>query len=377
MTHPITVADDPRRLPADAGGAPSRASLKELIDGWVTPPDQAGSLVRPRLLEILDDALRHRLTLICAAPGAGKTVLLAQWAASLSAVPGRTQVAWLTLGPECHSPSVLALALEVALRRAGALIEPLTDKEQSSLTPEAVLARLTVSPFAEPTLLILDGLEQLGALSQALLAYLVEQAPPQLQLVLATRGEALTLPALCWQRPHLELGDEDLRWSRAEAHAWLNGALRLGLSQAEVSALVERTAGWSAGLRLAALGLRARSQGREVELLGGAHRRLVATLAGGVGAAPAAAGRVASPHGLQPPRHGPDGPLALEALSDRERQIVALIAAGLPNREIAGRLWISEGTVKTHLKRTFAKLGARNRTEAVAIARRQGVIPVL
>jgi LuxR family maltose regulon positive regulatory protein len=58
-----------------------------------------------------------------------------------------------------------------------------------------------------------------------------------------------------------------------------------------------------------------------------------------------------------------------EPLSERELEVLGLIAAGRPNREIAALLHISESTVKSHLKHVFAKLSARNRTEAVAIGR--------
>jgi DNA-binding CsgD family transcriptional regulator len=51
-----------------------------------------------------------------------------------------------------------------------------------------------------------------------------------------------------------------------------------------------------------------------------------------------------------------------------------LTADGSPNREIAMQLCISENTVKTHLRQIFGKLGARNRTEAVAIAHRNGLL---
>ena len=62
-------------------------------------------------------------------------------------------------------------------------------------------------------------------------------------------------------------------------------------------------------------------------------------------------------------------PAQPQPLSEREREVLALLADGRPNREIGAILCISEGTVKTHLKHIFGKLGARNRTEAALIGR--------
>ena len=62
------------------------------------------------------------------------------------------------------------------------------------------------------------------------------------------------------------------------------------------------------------------------------------------------------------------------ALSDREGQVLARVAAGHSNREIARELLISEATVKTHLVHVFDKLGVDSRTAAVAVAREQGLL---
>jgi DNA-binding CsgD family transcriptional regulator len=62
-------------------------------------------------------------------------------------------------------------------------------------------------------------------------------------------------------------------------------------------------------------------------------------------------------------------------ITPRELEILALIAKGLSNREIAGRLFVSENTVKTHSSRLFEKLSARRRTQAVQIGKELGLIP--
>lgn len=62
-------------------------------------------------------------------------------------------------------------------------------------------------------------------------------------------------------------------------------------------------------------------------------------------------------------------------ITARELEILGLIAAGLSNREIASRLFVSENTVKTHSSRLFDKLGAKRRTQAVQIGKSARLIP--
>jgi DNA-binding CsgD family transcriptional regulator len=61
-------------------------------------------------------------------------------------------------------------------------------------------------------------------------------------------------------------------------------------------------------------------------------------------------------------------------ITPRELEVLALIADGLSNREMAGRLCVSENTVKTHCQRVFDKLGARRRTQAVQMGKSFGLI---
>jgi NarL family two-component system response regulator YdfI len=68
-------------------------------------------------------------------------------------------------------------------------------------------------------------------------------------------------------------------------------------------------------------------------------------------------------------------PVQSETLSRREAQVLALLAEGAPNKEVARRLGISERTVKAHVTGIFNKLGASSRAEAVAIGIRNNLLP--
>jgi DNA-binding NarL/FixJ family response regulator len=76
---------------------------------------------------------------------------------------------------------------------------------------------------------------------------------------------------------------------------------------------------------------------------------------------------------VQPGRHRPP-PEALDALTEREREVLALVAQGLSNREIAERLVISPATAKTHVSRTMMKLQAHDRAQLVVLAYETGLV---
>jgi DNA-binding NarL/FixJ family response regulator len=84
-------------------------------------------------------------------------------------------------------------------------------------------------------------------------------------------------------------------------------------------------------------------------------------------------GRTAAP-APGPSRPGPPPPPGLAALTEREREVVCLVAAGLSNEEIATKLTVSPLTVKTHVSRAMTKLYARDRAQLVVLAFEHGLV---
>ncbi|WUS38190.1 response regulator transcription factor [Kitasatospora sp. NBC_01250] len=101
------------------------------------------------------------------------------------------------------------------------------------------------------------------------------------------------------------------------------------------------------------------------------QRRLLERLAGAAPAAPAAPGE---PHQAEPAAQAPAGQRPLpDGLTAREAEVLALIAEGLSNAEIAEALFVSPATVKTHINNLFAKTAVRDRAQAVSYAFRHGI----
>jgi DNA-binding NarL/FixJ family response regulator len=97
------------------------------------------------------------------------------------------------------------------------------------------------------------------------------------------------------------------------------------------------------------------------------HRAVRVVAEGGAWLDPAVTGRVlATYRSASPPSPGPDP--GLDALTGREREVLALIGHGRTNAEIAAELFVGEGTVKTHVNHVFAKLQLRDRAAAVVFA---------
>jgi len=89
---------------------------------------------------------------------------------------------------------------------------------------------------------------------------------------------------------------------------------------------------------------------------------------------PAATRAVVGHFLTQPNRGGPDRPERLQPLTEREREVLALVGLGLSNDDIAERLVISLHTARTHIKRAMIKLGAHDRAQLVVVAYETGLV---
>ena len=215
---------------------------------------RAAVVSRPALYRRLDQTAR--VMVISASAGSGKTVLLRSWISSAS-LAGRA--AWVPVDRDEHDPQRFWLSVLNALREttAGAgLVRALT--AAPDLDGWAVVERVLtdLAPLGQPLWLVVDDLHELRS-DQALrqLELLVLRAPENLRFVLATRHDVrLGLHRLRLEGGLTEIRAEDLQFTVGEARELLAGA-GLRLSDPVVELLVQRTEGWAAGLRLAALSL--------------------------------------------------------------------------------------------------------------------------
>jgi LuxR family maltose regulon positive regulatory protein len=221
--------------------------------GLVASLGAAGVVARPGLFGRLGGPAR---VMVLAAPaGSGKTVLLRSWIAQ-AGLSGRA--AWVPVGREERDPQHFWLAVLAALRQTAAgsaLVRELTaapDLDGWVIT-ERLLADL--APLDDQLWLVVDDVHELGPEVLRQLELLVMRAPPGLRFVLAARHDVrLGLHRLRLEGELAEIRTDDLRFSLAEA-AQLFAAAGVELPAATVAVLHERTEGWAAGLRLAALSL--------------------------------------------------------------------------------------------------------------------------
>ncbi len=222
-----------------------------------TPSQPAYVVDRPALRRKLDAVVDHSIALIVAPAGAGKSVLLAQWAATHPEL----QFVWLEVIPSDDDPVRFRRRLlkELAqIDRVFVDVSPLTSMHGEGLG-DAFLDDLAVQMTELPEVIIV--LEDLHHLSNAALvsdlARLSELLPRNVHLVLSSRAD---LP-IAWSRQRMrlditEIRQVDLAFDDTDSAELLERITGQSFSADSVTALVNRTEGWAAGLQLAGMNLR-------------------------------------------------------------------------------------------------------------------------
>jgi len=220
------------------------------------PPGATGLVPRRELFALLDRALSGRVTVVSAPPGSGKTFLLRSWLKQ--AEPG-LRVAWVSLERGESDAQRFWLSVVGALRDAvgdNSFVEKLTPSPE--FDGVAFVERLVsdLDSLGEQVVLVIDDLHELNSADAlAQLELLLARLPRALYLVLVTRRDPhLQLARLRLAGDLTEIRAADLRFTLDEARELL-AAAGIELSEAALATLHERTEGWVAGLRMAAIAL--------------------------------------------------------------------------------------------------------------------------
>ncbi|MBA4384259.1 MAG: helix-turn-helix transcriptional regulator [Anaerolinea sp.] len=234
-------------------------------------------VVRPRLMEKLNESLESKLILVSAPAGFSKTSLVCEWLSEC-----RCLVAWLSLDEGDSDPirflNYMIAALQTISKDVGnEALKVVQTTESVTTINENILTTLLndISTINEKFILVLDDYHLINSKKiDFALTFFIDHMPAQMSIIITTREDPnLPLARLRARGQLTELREADLRFTPKEAGEFLNQVMNLNLSEENISALENRTEGWIAGLQLAALSM----QGREdingfIRAFTGSHR---------------------------------------------------------------------------------------------------------
>ena len=226
------------------------------------PRLRRGVVARPRLDRRLGRDALPGVVLVSAPAGFGKTTLLTEWLAAHEDEAKRT--AWLSLDRRDSDPSVFWSYVIAAVRKVAAEVgaDALATLQSTPAAFESVVVALVndLAGLEGDVVLVLDDYHVVESIRvHESMLFLIEHLPTQLHLVVASRSDPpWPLARLRARGELLEVRAADLRFTGDETAAYLNGAMGLDLTAADIDALEGRTEGWIAALQLAALSLKDR-----------------------------------------------------------------------------------------------------------------------
>ena len=245
-----------------------------ILHSKLMPPRiHARAIQREGLLARLDDEVGKKLTLVSAPTGFGKTTLVGLWLAER-----KLPTAWVSLDENDNDPVRFWTYIITALRRLDASIgrTALAALASTQLPSHQTLLTLIInelSALSSSGVLVLEDYHVITTAEiHAAVTFLLQHKPDALHLVIISRSEPDDLPLgiLRARDELLEITTNDLRFTRSETESFLREALQGEISPSDTEKLQERTEGWVAGLRLAALSIQNKSG--EIQSFSGSHR---------------------------------------------------------------------------------------------------------
>ncbi|NDJ60880.1 MAG: tetratricopeptide repeat protein [Chloroflexi bacterium] len=234
-------------------------------------------MARTHLIERLNAGKTHRLTLISAPAGFGKTTLVSAWVQQ-----SEQRAAWLSLDEGDNEPrrflSYLSAAFQQIASDLGAAVQGWLEAAQIPAIESIITALINdIIQHGDQLVLVLDDYHLIdNADIHHAIEYLLEHQPTNLHLVILTREDPpLPLARLRARAQITELRAGDLRFTSDEVAAFLRRTMGLDLSAAHIAQLEARTEGWIAGLQLAALSLQGQPDATAfIEAFSGADRHI-------------------------------------------------------------------------------------------------------
>jgi LuxR family maltose regulon positive regulatory protein len=234
--------------------------LKLLRTKLGVPPMRSNWISRSRLEKKMDEGFARKLTLISAPAGFGKTTLLVDWIHR-----NKIPAAWFSVDKGDNDPlhflTYVIIGLQTLETGTGkAALTMLQSPQPPPIEPILINLLNDLSRISATLALVLDDyhLVEAGPIHE-LVAFLLDNLPEQMHLIIATRSDPpFPLARIRSQNLLTELRAADLSFTADETASLFNQSLKVQLSTRDIQLLETRTEGWAAGLQLAALSLQGR-----------------------------------------------------------------------------------------------------------------------